>query len=345
MSGAGRLRARRGAARAGATLAALLLFALACAAVGLCLGAADLAPAQVLDALLGRGDDLLAEEIVVRVRLPQVLLGLGVGAALSVAGLLFQGLLRNDLAEPYLLGVGPGALLGVTLAALWLAGAEPGRMPPAGVRAPAAFAGALAVAALIFAFARRATRTPAVTVLLAGIAVGAFVHAVATVLLHAGVRDWHIVLRWLLGDLGQATLSEAGLLALGLLLGGGVAFVRARDLDALALGEEAAAATGVDLRGTLLWVGGAACLLAALSVAQAGLVGFVGLVVPHLARGLVGPGHRRALLASLLLGAGLLVLADALARSVAPPQGLPLGAVTAALGAPVLAILLLTRAR
>lgn len=326
------------------TLGALVPFAAMCATVGLCLGAAELSPSEVFAALSGGEGDPLQREIVRAVRLPQVLLGLGVGAALAMAGLLFQGLLRNDLAEPYLLGVGPGALLGVTVAALLVAGPAGAAMPSTAVRAPAAFLGAVVVAALIFSFARRATRMPAVTVLLAGVAVGAFVHAVATVLLHAEVKDWHVVLRWLLGDLGHATLAEAGLLAVAIVVAGSIAFARARDLDVLALGEESAQAIGVSVRKTLVVVGGAACLLAAASVSQAGLVGFVGLVVPHVARGLLGPGHRRALLGSALLGGGLLVLADALARSLHPPQGLPLAAVTAVLGAPVLAVLVLRRA-
>jgi len=319
-------------------LAGLLVLALLGGALALLLGSARLSPVEVWEALTGP-DTTTAARIVRTVRLPQVLLGLLAGAALGVSGALFQGLLRNPLAEPYLLGVGPGALLGVTVAALAVGSAHGAGVPPAALRAPAAFLGAVLVAVLVFSFARRAQRGPAAAVLLAGIAVGAFVHAVATAALHAGVRDWHLVVRWLLGDLSLASYGELGVLGVALAAGLAVGIVRARDLDVLALGEESARATGVEPRVALWTLGGAACLLAAASVAYSGLVGFVGLVAPHLARGVVGPGHRRLLVASAFVGSALLVLADALGRTLNAPQGLPLGAVTAALGAPVLAVL------
>jgi iron complex transport system permease protein len=312
------------------------LFALLAAALGVAVGPVRLGLGAVWDALVGGGGD----GIVRSVRLPRVAAGLCVGASLAVAGALFQALLRNALAEPYLLGVGPGALLGVTVAAV-LAGA--GTLPPALLRGGAAFLGALAVGALIFAVARRTRRSPTASVLLAGIAVGAFVHAVATLLLHVAIRDWYVVVRWMLGDLGLVTWGEVAFLGVVLAIGLALAVVRAGALDVLSLGDEAAWFGGVAVRRALLLLGGLACLLAASTVAVAGLVGFVGLVVPHLARALVGPGHRVLLPASALLGAGLLVLADAVARTSFAPQILPLGVVTAVLGAPFLALWVLRR--
>jgi iron complex transport system permease protein len=316
-------------------------FVVVAAAAALCMGPAAVGPREVWDVLVGGEEGTVAADIVLTVRLPQVLLGLLVGAALSVSGALFQALLRNDLAEPYLLGVGPGALLGVTVAA-FVTAAIGSAISPDLVRGVLAFAGAIGVASLIFSFARRGVRRPAVSVLLAGIAVGAFVHAVATGLLHT-LEDWPRVVRWLLGDLSQAEYGEVAVLGVVLLVGGLFAWVRARDLDVLSLGEEAAWFTGVAARPALWTLGGVGCLLAAAAVAQCGLVGFVGLVVPHLGRRLFGPGHRALLPASALLGAGLLVLADGLSRVIYPPQGLPLAVVTAALGAPVLAWLVLRR--
>ena len=317
-----------------------VLFVVFATGVALCLGPYRIGPAGVFDALAGSGHDAIAVDVLHTVRVPRVLLGLLVGAALSVSGVLFQALLRNELAEPYLLGVGPGALLGVTLAALWFGDAA---MPPALARGVLAFAGAVGVAVLVFSFARRAVRRPAVTVILAGIAVGATVHAIASGLLHT-LEDWHVVVRWLLGDLGLADYEQVlvmlGVLVTGVLL----AWVRARDLDVLTLGEETAWYAGVEVRRALWLFGGIACLLAAAAVAQCGLVGFVGLVVPHIGRRLFGPGHRALIPASALLGAGLLALADGLARTLNAPQGLPLAVVTAALGAPVLAGLILRRA-
>jgi len=318
-----------------------VLFVLLAAAAALCLGPAEgVGAGDVWNALTGQaGADDIGAEIVRTVRMPQVLLGLLVGAALSVSGVLFQALLRNELAEPYLLGVGPGALAGVTAAAFLVGG---GAMPGAAVRGIAAFVGAVAVAAVVFSFARRGGRRPAVTVLLAGIAVGAFVHAIATGALYT-MEDWHRVVRWLLGDLSLADYEKSAVLAGIVLLGGGLAWSRSRDLDVITLGEEAAWYTGVEVRRALWVLGGAGCLLAAGAVAQCGLVGFVGLVVPHIGRRVFGPGHRALIPASALLGAGLLALADAFSRTLHPPQGFPLAVVTAALGAPVLAWLVLRR--
>lgn len=280
-------------------------------------------------------------DIVRELRAPRVLVGALVGAALAVAGVIFQALLRNDLAEPYLVGVGPGAALGVTLAAL-VAGAQ--AVPSAATRSLAAFAGAVGVALLVFAGARRAGRPSAATLLLSGVALGLLVQALATGLLYVAVPRWDLVMQWLLGHLVGSAWGDALPVGGALLLGLGVAAWRARELDALTLGEDAAWLVGVDARRTLPWLGGVGCLLAATAVATAGLVGFVGLVVPHLARRVVGAGHRALLPASALLGGALLVLADALARVLCPPLEIPPGLVTAAVGAPVLLVLLLRRA-
>lgn len=321
-------------------LVLLGLFALVASALGLCIGTSGIGAGDVVGLLTGGEVPDHAAQVVWEWRLPRVLLGLLVGAALSVAGLLIQALLQNDLAEPYLIGVGPGALLGVTVAAV-VVGA--GTMPPAAIRGVFAFGGALLVAVLVFGFARRTAAGVVTSVLLAGIGVGAFVSAISTALLHMNVPDWADVVRWLLGSLELSQLGDAVLLGAILLAVGGLAFVRARDLDVLTLGEESAWLAGVPIRSTLWIVGGGACLLAAAAVALSGLVGFVGLVVPHLTRRLCGPGHRGAIPAAALLGGGLLVLADALARTVHPPAGLPLGVVTALLGAPVLVWLIARR--
>jgi iron complex transport system permease protein len=316
---------------------ALLLLAVQ---VALAVGPADgIGLSDVWSAVRGAHPNPAVNDIVRTVRLPRVLLGLLVGAALSISGAIFQALLRNELAEPYLIGVGPGALLGVTVAAMLGAG---GVIPADALRGVLAFAGAVGVAIVVFSFARRGLRRPAVTVLLAGVAVGATVHAIASGMLYT-LEDWPRVVRWLLGDLGLAEGRQVVILGVVTALGGSLAWLRARDLDVLTLGEEAAWYTGVDVRRTLWLHGGVGCLLAATAVAQCGLVGFVGLVVPHIGRRLFGSRHRVLIPASALLGGGLLVLADALARTLHAPQGLPLAVVTAALGAPVLAVLVLRR--
>ena len=180
----------------------------------------------------------------------------------------------------------------------------------------------------------------AATLLLSGVALGLLVQALSTALLYVAVPRWDLVVQWLLGNLGSAqggdVLRLAGVLALGLAVGVG----RSRDLDALTLGEDSAWLVGVDVRRTLLLVGSVGCLLAATAVSTSGLIGFVGLVVPHLARRWVGAGHRALVPAAACLGGGLLVLADALARIVHPPLEIPPGLVTALLGAPVLLVML-----
>ncbi len=316
--------------------ALLAVFVLVASAVGLGTGAVARTPADVVAALFDADGDPIVRDV----RLPRVAAGLVVGASLAIAGALFQALLRNALAEPYLLGVGPGSLLGVTVAAA-LAGSA--GLPAAGLRGTAAFVGALGVGAFVFGVARRSTRSPTASVLLAGIAIGAFVHAIATLLLHATIRDWHVVVRWMLGDLGMATWGDIAFVTGILALGAIVARARAGALDVMTLGDEAAWFGGVAVSRELALLGGAACLLAAATVAVAGLVGFVGLVVPHLSRGIVGSGHRLLVPASAMLGGGLLVLADALARTALSPETLPLGVVTALLGAPFLAWFVLRR--
>ena len=314
----------------------VLAATVAAAWLALCLGPAPVGCRDVL-AVLGGGGDAVARSVILQERLPAVMAGLLVGSSLSVAGVLLQALLRNDLAEPYLVGVGPGAYLGVTVAAL-LAGAA--ALPGSLVRGGAALVGALAVTLLVFALARRG-RGMGPTLLLVGVAIGSFVSAVATAALYVAVPDWHRVVYWLLGHLSPRPAVELVPLALALLGTGAAASLRGRELDAVALGEEGAFFVGVDVRRSTLVFGLAAALLAALAVSMAGLIGFVGLLVPHLARGLVGPGHRLLVPTAALLGGGLLVLADGVARSVSPPLQLPVGVVTAALGAPFLVWVLL----
>jgi iron complex transport system permease protein len=288
----------------------------------------------VWQALLEGGDGLTAR-IVREDRLPPVVLGVLVGAALSVAGAVFQALLRNDLAEPYLIGVGPGAVLGVTVAAVAAGERTTGFLASTEARGLLAFLGAVAVAALVFALARRGGRLGAASLVLVGVAIGALVSSASTGALYVLADDWHLVVLWLLGHLSPATASEILLVAALLALAGTLAWAKGRDLDALTLGDDPAGLLGVSVQRTTVLLGGAAALLSAAAVAAAGLIGFVGLVVPHLARAIVGPSHRRLLPACALLGGGLLALADGLARSIVPP--VPVGVVTAVLGAPFLA--------
>jgi iron complex transport system permease protein len=321
-----------------AGLAALLVLS---GAVGLLLGAVALDPDVILAALLGRGDSATVT-IVRDLRLPRVLAAAVVGAALAVAGALLQGLTRNPLADPYVTGSSAGGALGAILAVAVLG-------PLAGAAVPiAAFAGALVAVGAVWQVARLGGRTTVLTVLLAGVVFTSFAGAVITLLLVASDRfaiRIRSVIDVLVGAVtirGTAELVTATLIvALGIAL----AIALAPRVDAYAFGEETAATLGVDTDRTTGLVLAASALLSGAAVALAGLVGFVGLVVPHAMRAMVGAGHRRLIPTAALAGASFLVVADAGARVVLAPAELPVGVVTGIVGAPFFLILLVRSRR
>jgi iron complex transport system permease protein len=305
---------------------AFVVVVLALAAIAY--GAVPLGAPGVVDALAGRGDPVTVA-IVRTLRLPRAVLALLVGAGLGMAGAALQGALRNALAEPYLLGVSGGAAVGA-VAAVALGASGPFILPLA------SFAGAaLAIAvALLVARASGGQADPRV-LLMAGVIVGAFANAAIMVLLSdAPPNAVRNALWWMMGSVGDASWLTVGWLAAYVALGGALLFWLARDIDVLALGEESAAALGVDSGRASRRIFLIAALLSAATVAAAGLVGFVGLVVPHLVRSLGIRRHRSLIAGAALVGAGLVVAADLVARLARPPAELPLGAVTALLGVP-----------
>jgi iron complex transport system permease protein len=301
------------------------------------MGPAPLSLGEVWRALAG-GGDAATTAIVREVRLPRVALALLVGAALGMSGAALQGTLRNGLAEPYLLGVSGGAAVGaVTVVAAGVAGH--------GIVSLAAFAGAVASVALVLGVAHAAGgRGDPRVLLMAGVVIGAFANAAILVLLANAPGDMvRGALWWMMGSVGAAEWSDSAWL-LGALLVAGAALVHwSRELDALSLGHDAAAALGVRAEAASRRLFLAASFLAAATVASAGLVGFVGLIVPHVARALAGVRHRAVMLVAALAGATLVVLADLAARTVRSPAELPLGAVTAILGVPFFLTLLRRR--
>jgi iron complex transport system permease protein len=307
-------------------LLALVLLVAVIMSIGV--GAVWIAPSEILHVVTGGARDATLT-IVRDVRLPRVVLAVGAGAALAMSGATMQGVLRNPLAEPYLLGVSGGAAVGAVL------------VNAAGLESPfalalAAFGGSAAAVVLVLGLARAAAgRFDPRILLMAGVVVGAFANAAIMIALaHASPSSVRGALWWMMGSLAGATWRDVVWLAPIVAAGGALLLVRARDIDALALGEDAAAALGsdVDRAGRTLFL--ISSLLAAATVAAAGLIGFVGLVVPALVRTM---GARRAhstLLASALAGGALLVAADALARTLRAPAELPVGAVTALIGVP-----------
>jgi len=307
-------------------LTALVLVAM----IAIARGALPLSLAVVLDALRGRGDPT-AIAIVRDLRLPRVLLGGLVGAGLGASGAALQGALRNALAEPYLLGVSGGAAVGAVIAF------SIGVTTDAAITL-ASFAGGVGAVFVALAVSRaggRTSRADLRTLLIAGVIVGAFANAAIMVAL-AGAQPNTVrgALWWMMGSAADATWRSVFWLLLSTLVVGGALVYWAREIDVLALGEDTAASLGVDAdragkRAFIL-----SALLAAGTVSAAGLVGFVGLVVPHIARGLGIRAHRPLMLAAALIGATLVVAADLAARTVAAPTELPLGAITALLGVP-----------
>ena len=318
----------------GAALAASIL-------VGVLVGAVAISPGDVWKALWS-GVDPTTATIVRDIRLPRVLAAAIVGGALAVAGALLQGLLRNPLADPYVTGTSAGASLGAVVAIAFGLSAEPALLPVA------AFLGALAAAAIVWRLSSLGGPTNVLTVLLAGVILSSFAAAIVTLLLVASDRivlRLRAVLAWLLGGVSILDASElvtAAIIVIAATIG---ALALARRLDAFAFGEETAATLGVDVERATAAVLGVAALLTGAAVALGGVIGFVGLVVPHALRPVLGAAHARLVPASFLLGATTLVLADVGARTVLAPAELPVGVITGLVGGPFFLVLLLRHRR
>lgn len=277
--------------------------------------------------------------IIIDIRLPRVLMGLAVGAALAMSGAALQGMIRNVLADPYVLGISSGASTGAAGAILFGFGAGAGQFS----LPVSAFLGALGASLLVFWLAHAGGRVISIRLLLAGIAVGYALSAVTSFLIFVSddAEGSRTVMFWLLGSLSLARWDVLLAAVIGVvLLSAVVLMVLGRRLDALAVGDETARALGVSPARTRLLLLVVVSVCTGAAVAGAGVIGFVGLVVPHLARRLVGFVHRRLLPVSALLGAGLLIWADALSRVLMQPRELPIGIITALIGAPFLVLLI-----
>ena len=318
-------------------LGILLLLALVASVVlGVRFGSVDLSTAQVLAALTGGGSEW-QRTIVVELRLPRMLLGALVGGGLALAGATFQALLRNPLAEPYILGISGGASVGaVSLLALGLAGTASWALPLA------ALAGALLAIALVFGVATASGRSLDVRVLLlAGVVVAAFFSAcIAFILSISAARTVQSAVLWIMGSLAGATWASVGITAAYTLPAAALLLGLARPLNLMAIGEETAHYLGADVERVKRFALVLAALLTAAGVAVAGVIGFVGLVVPHGIRLLVGSDHRALLPLSFLGGATFLVLSDVVAQMVLAPTQVPVGVITAFVGVPLFLMLL-----
>ena len=319
-------------------LPVLLLLLLSAIAVSLLIGSSELGVSRVIGALLRGGEESATIRVIVwQLRLPRALLAAAVGGTLSLGGLVFQARLRNPLAEPYILGISGGAAVGAILGMLSGLSMFPGV-------SLSSFAGALAIMALVLLLSggRGTARTD--SLLLAGVMLNAFCSACIMFLISLSTSSQvHHILFWLMGDLSMADV-EGMWLYLPLVPCFLLIFLLARPMNLLLTGDDSAAALGLHVRRITWMLLGITTLMVSLVVSKAGLVGFVGLVVPHFFRLLFGPDHRLLVPACILGGGTYLVLCDLLARSLPAGGEMPVGVVTALIGAPLF-IFMLWRSR
>ncbi len=313
--------------------AVLLLIVVAALLAGLAAGTVPLSPGEVWSGLLRGGTP--SAVIVRELRAPRVLLAFAVGGSLAVCGSALQAMIRNPLAEPYLLGLSGGAGLGAVIAIATRA-TGPWAVPVA------AFAGAMAAVALVYRLSLVAGRRldPRV-LLLSGVVVGSFAGALMSAIIvlspSAGIRNAFL---WLLGGFGAASWQALGVFAVYAVPPLAVIAMQARSLDLIALGEEPAHHLGAEVDRTRRLVYACTALLTAASVATCGIIGFVGLVVPHAVRTVARPLHRTLLPLVFVVGGVFLVLSDIVSRTVVRPLELPVGVITALVGVPLFALLL-----
>lgn len=284
--------------------------------------------------------DSTDEAIVISIRLPRVMLAVIVGSTLAASGAAFQALFRNPMADPFILGVSPGAAFGATVAIV-------SRLNMTLFGVPAipffAFAGGLGAALVVYRLARVGQTLPVQSLLLTGIACGSLLSSFTSLLMVLSQHDLQHVVFWIMGGLAGRTPSHVLIVLPYALLGIVLILGSARDLNLILLGEEDAHHLGVKVERAKTQILVAASLSCAAAVATAGIIGFVGLLVPHAVRLVTGPDHRFFLPVTLVAGGTTLVLADIAARTMLPPQEIPLGVVTALMGAPVFLYLLRRR--
>lgn len=316
-------------------LSLLTILLLVAVIVAISLGSVSVPPLDVARALTGGDVPDASRLIILDIRLPRVAFGVVVGMGLSIAGVALQALLRNPLAEPYILGISSGGTVGAIVAFSLALG--PLLIPLF------SFAGSAAVMALVYLVAHRRGTLDSYTLLLAGVMIGAFFNAAVLLVVAVSHQEMRTAFLWLMGNLSGANMESLAVVGPLVLAGGVVLLLDARRFNLVATGDETALELGVDVRRLKRRAYLTASFLTGVVVSVSGVVGFVGLLIPHVCRLLFGPDHRQLLPASALLGAVFMVATDTLARTVIAPAEIPVGAVTAAIGAPLFVYLLRTR--
>lgn len=322
----------------------LVLTALAASTVGAA-GVSLLDCAKIIGStlpVLGAHIDISALDpssalIILKIRLPRIILAALIGMALSASGAVFQGIFKNPMADPYVLGVSSGAAVGAT--AVILAGLG-GSILGFSVLTIGAFIGAMGTALLVYTIARTGGKTPVITLLLAGIAVNFFLSALISTAMALNKSQMERIIYWTMGSVATANWQKVLTTGIPVILGVMLIMFYARDLNAMSLGEDNAKSLGIDsesLKKKLLIL---SSFVTASAVAVSGIIGFVGLVVPHVVRMATGPDHRTLLPFSTLAGAIFMIVADTLSRTIVAPAEMPLGVITSLFGAPYFLVLL-----
>jgi iron complex transport system permease protein len=312
--------------------------------LGVAVGSVYLSPASVwhviVDHLSGHPKSTVADEIVWQIRLPRVLLAAVVGAALTTAGTVVQVLVRNALADPFLLGVSSGASVGATAVLLFGAFASLGLW----AISVGSVLGSMAAMCAVFLVSRQGRQLAPTQLILCGVVLSALFESVTSFLIFRGnPQATQSVLFWLLGSFGNANWTQLPIPFIALVVGMGFLLAQGRSLNALAMGAEPAASLGVDVQAIRRNLFIVTSLMVGVAVAVSGVIGFVGLVVPHIVRLFVGSDHRKVLPVGVLFGASFMVIGDLLARTIVAPQEMPIGVITAFIGAPVLIVLIRRR--
>jgi iron complex transport system permease protein len=308
----------------------LSLILLVVAIGALSVGSVNIPLPRVLGVLFGSDTATEAERtIILSLRLPRILLAILVGSGLSLAGAVFQALLRNPLAEPYILGISSGGTVGAILAVGFSVGATAFTAPVA------SFVGSAAVMLLVYSIARRRGQLDTGTLLLGGVMIGAFFNAAVLLLIAVFNQELRNAFLWLMGNLSTANPESILVVAPPLLLASIALIVQGRNYNLISIGDETAMQLGVEVNKVKRISYLLASLVTGLVVSVSGVIGFVGLLIPHVCRMVLGPDHRLLLPASFLTGAIFLILADILSRTLLAPSEIPVGAITAAIGAPV----------
>lgn len=299
-------------------------------------GAAEIPVSKVLNILAGNGTPT-EKTIIFDIRLPRIILAVLVGASLSISGVVLQALFRNPMADPYILGISSGAGLGAAVAMLF--GITFTFIGFSGISA-CAFFGGLGAILIVYNIAKIKQTLPVTTLLLSGIAVGAFFSACIAFLMFISGDKLHGIVFWLFGSMSSASRDHIIVIIPYVFICSIIIYIFSRDLNVMLLGEEDAKTLGIETERVKKILLGCATMVTAAAVSVSGLIGFVGLVIPHITRLLVGPDHRILIPASVLLGCIVLLLADTLARTIIAPVDIPVGIITALFGAPFFVYLL-----